>query len=86
LRELLKLFALRMGSVTTPNKRRERLVALFGQQPELKPVMQPLIESIEALEAQIARSGKLLGARARDDDIVRVIAKISAAVSCAISG
>jgi transposase len=69
LRGLLKLFGLRMGSVTTPNKRRERLVALFGQRPELKPVMQPLIESIEALEAQIARSGKLLAARAAADPV-----------------
>lgn len=69
LRGMLKLFGLRMGQVTTPNKRRERLDALFGQRPELRPVMQPLIESIEALEGQINRSGKLLGARAAADPV-----------------
>jgi transposase len=69
LRGMLKLFGLRMGSVTTPNKRRERLVALFGQRPDLKPVLQPLVESIEALEGQISRSGKLLGARAVADPV-----------------
>ncbi len=42
LRGLLKLFGLRMGKVTTPGKRRERLEALFAQKPELKAVMQPL--------------------------------------------
>ena len=36
LRGLLKLFGLRMGTVTTPGKRRERLAALFTQKPELK--------------------------------------------------
>jgi transposase len=69
LRGLLKLFGLRMGSVTTPNKRRERLEALFGQRPDLRPVMQPLVESIEALERQISQSGKLLGARAAADPV-----------------
>jgi transposase len=38
LRGMLKLFGLRMGSVTTPNKRRERLDALFGQRPDLRGV------------------------------------------------
>jgi transposase len=69
LRGLLKLFGLRMGTVTTPNKRRERLAALFTQKPELKPVMQPLVESLEALEAQIARSTKLLAAAAAADPV-----------------
>lgn len=36
LRGMLKLFGLRMGSVTTPNKRRERLAALFTQRPDLR--------------------------------------------------
>ena len=71
LRGMLKLFGLRMGQVTTPNKRRERLDALFGQRPDLRLVMQPLIESIEALEGQINRSGKLLGARAAADPVCR---------------
>lgn len=69
LRGMLKLFGLRMGSVTTPHKRRERLTALFGQRPDLRAVFASLIESIEALEAQIARSGKLLAARAAADPV-----------------
>jgi transposase len=69
LRGLLKLFGLRLGTVTTPGKRAERLVALFAQKPELKPVMTPLIESLEAIEAQIARSTKLLAARAAADSV-----------------
>jgi transposase len=69
LRGLLKLFGLRLGKVTTPGKRRERLEALFAQKPELKAVMQPLIESIEALEAQIKRSARLLAASAAADPV-----------------
>jgi transposase len=69
LRGMLKLFGLRMGMVTTPGKRRERLDALFTQRPDLRPVFQPLVESIEALEAQIAKSAKLLGARAAADPV-----------------
>lgn len=69
LRGLLKLFGLRMGTVTTPGKRAERLAALFAQKPELVPVMAPLIESLEALEAQIKRSSKLLAASAAADPI-----------------
>ena len=67
LRGLLKLFGLRMGKVTTPGKRRERLVALFAQKPELEAIMAPLVESLEALEAQIRRSSKLLAAHAAAD-------------------
>ncbi len=69
LRGMLKLFGLRMGMVTTPAKRRERLDALFTQRPDLRPVFAPLVESIEALEAQLAKSAKLLGARAASDPI-----------------
>lgn len=69
LRGLLKLFGLRLGQVTTPGKRRERLEALFAQRPELRPVMQPLIEGIEALEDQIKRSAKLLAASAGTDPV-----------------
>ena len=69
LRGLLKLFGLRLGQVTTPGKRAERLTALFAQKPELRPVMTPLIESLEALEAQIARSTKQLAARAATDPV-----------------
>jgi len=69
LRGMLKLFGLRMGSVTTPNKRRERLAALFTQRPDLKDVFKPLIEGIEALEVQLASSSRLLDARAAADPV-----------------
>lgn len=69
LRGMLKLFGLRMGMVTTPNKRRERLDTLFGQRPDLRSVFMPLVESIEALEAQLIKSAKLLGARAAADAV-----------------
>jgi transposase len=69
LRGLLKLFGLRMGKVTTPAKRAERLAALFAQKPEIKEIMMPLVESIEALDAQLKRSGKLLAARAAADPV-----------------
>ena len=69
LRGLLKLYGLRMGSVTTPGKRAERLAALFTQRPELKSVMQPLVESLAALETQIARSTRLLAATAAADPV-----------------
>jgi transposase len=69
LRGLLKLFGLRLGKVTTPGKRRERLEALFAQKPELRLVMQPLIDGIEALEAQIKRSTRLLAASAEADPV-----------------
>ena len=69
LRGLLKLFGLRLGKVTTPGKRHERLEALFAQRPELTAVMQPLIEAIEALEAQIRRSARLLAASAEADPV-----------------
>ena len=69
LRGLLKLFGLRLGKVTTPNKRRERLVALFARKPELEPILTPLIESLEALEAQIRRSSRQLAAQAAADPV-----------------
>lgn len=69
LRGLLKLFGLRLGKVTTPNKGRERLEALFAQKPELEPIMTPLVESLEALEVQIARASKQLAAQAAADPV-----------------
>ena len=69
LRGLLKLFGLRMGKVTTPGKRTERLTALFTQKPELEPIMRPLVESLAALDLQIRRSSKLLAASADADPI-----------------
>ena len=71
LRGLLKLFGLRMGAVTTPAKRRERLVALFAQKPELESVMAPLVESLEAIEVQIRRCSKLLVASAAADPVTQ---------------
>jgi transposase len=69
LRGLLKLFGLRLGKVTTPAKRAERLRALFAQKPEIEPVLQPLIESLAGLEMQIRRSTKLLAANAGADPV-----------------
>jgi len=69
LRGLLKLFGLRLGQVTTPNKRSQRLAALFEQKPQLQPILQPLIESLEALEVQIRRSTRLLTASAAADPV-----------------
>ena len=69
LRGLLKLFGLRLGQVTTPNKRAERLAALFAQKPELEAIMRPLVESLEALEAQIARATRRLAASAAADPV-----------------
>jgi transposase len=69
LRGLLKLFGLRLGKVTTANKRRERLEALFAQKPELEPIMAPLIESLEALEVQITCSSRQLAAQAVADPV-----------------
>jgi transposase len=71
LRGLLKLFGLRLGKVTTPNKRRERLLALLVQKPALKPIMAPLIESLEAIEVQIAGSSRELKAQAAADPVIR---------------
>lgn len=69
LRGLLKLFGLRLGKVTTPGKRHERLDVLFAQRPELKPVMQSLIDSLEALDAQVKGSRRRLGAAAAADPV-----------------
>ncbi len=69
LRGLLKLFGLRLGKVTTPNKRRERLTALFALKPELAPILAPLIESLEATEAQIVRTNRQLAAQAAVDPV-----------------
>jgi len=69
LRGLLKLFGLRLGKVTTPGKRAERLVALFRQKPELRPIVSPLIEAMASLEKQIRLSTRGLEARATADPV-----------------
>ena len=69
LRGLLKLFGMRMGKVTTPAKRAERLAALLGQQPALRPVLAPLVAALAALEEQIRASSRGLRARAEADPV-----------------
>lgn len=69
LRGLLKLFGLRMGKVTTPGKRAERLAALFRQRPDLADLFAPLIASIEVMEEQLRASNRLLEARAAADPV-----------------
>lgn len=69
LRGLLKLFGLRIGKATTPRKRAERLQALFAQKPELRPILTPLVDSLAALEQEIARSSRSLKARAAADPV-----------------
>jgi transposase len=67
LRGLLKLFGLRLGKVTTPAKRAERLAALLAQKPELRPALAPLIAMLEALDKQIAEISRGLKRRAAAD-------------------
>lgn len=69
LRGLLKLFGLRMGKATTPGKRAERLEALLGQKPELRPVLAPLVASMAALEREIGVSSRSLKMRAGADPV-----------------
>jgi transposase len=71
LRGLLKLFGLRLGKVTTPGKRRERLAVLFALKPEIEPILAPLIESLEAVEVQIRGSSRQLAALAAADPVAR---------------
>lgn len=58
LRGLLKLFGLRLGAVSTPGKRSERLMHLFKQKPALRPILTPLVESLFALEGEINKLNK----------------------------
>jgi len=46
---------------------------LFALRPELEPILAPLIESLEALEAQIAASSKALAAQAAADPVARLL-------------
>lgn len=73
LRGLLKLFGLRMGKTTTPAKRAARLEALLGQKPELRPILAPLVASLEALDAQIAASTRSIKTRAAADPVVALL-------------
>lgn len=69
LRGLLKLFGLRLGTVTTPGKRAQRLAALFTQKPELKPALEPLVTMIATLDRQIAGMSQSLKRRAAADPV-----------------
>jgi transposase len=69
LRGLLKLFGLRLGSVTTPAGRAARLQRLFEQKPELRAILAPLVASLGALEEQIAGSTRSLRRRAEADPV-----------------
>jgi len=67
LRGLLKLFGLRLGAARTPGKRRERLIALYQQRPDLEPLFAPLVASMEVIEEQLRASNRLLESRAAND-------------------
>jgi transposase len=69
LRGLLKLFGLRLGAARTPEKRRERLIALYQQRPDLEPLFAPLVASIEVIEDQLRVSNRLLESRAANDAV-----------------
>jgi transposase len=69
LRGLLKLFGLRLGKVTTPARRAERLQALLAGKPELKPALAPLVAALTALEEQIAAATRELRRRAAADPV-----------------
>ncbi len=76
LRGLLKLFGLRLGKVTTPGKRTERLEALFEQKPELRAILTPLTEALADLEKQIVRSSRALEARAAADPVCQRLTSV----------
>lgn len=69
LRGLLKLFGLRLGKVTTPGKRAERLAALYRQRPDLEPLFAPLVAAMEAVEQQLRQSARSLEQRAAADPV-----------------
>ena len=86
LRGLLKLFGLRLGKVTTAGKRRERLELLFALRPELRAVMAPLIDSLEALEVQIRGSSKRLAQMAAADPVaMRLMSAPGVGPICALT-
>jgi len=69
LRGLLKLFGLRLGSTRASGKRTERLDALYTQRPDLEALFAPLLASIEAIEAQLRTSSRILEQRAASDPV-----------------
>ena len=71
LRGLLKLFGLRLGQVTTPAKRHERVTLLLARMPTLRPALLPLLEVLAALEGELVKVNKSLKARAARDPVAR---------------
>ncbi len=71
LRGLLKVFGLRLGKVTTPAKRAERLEVLFAQEPRLREALGPLVAVLEALEREQSVLDRKLKARAARDAVTR---------------
>jgi len=70
LRGLLKLFGLRLGDASAPG-RQGRLDALFGREPALMSVLEPLVSALAAIEAELATADKVLKARASADPVCR---------------
>ncbi len=71
LRGLLKLFGLRLGTVTTPGMRTKRLVVLFGEEPRLREILSPLHAALCAVEAQLAALDKDLKKKTAMDPVCR---------------
>lgn len=71
LRGLLKLFGLKLGAITTPAKRSERLVQLFNQEPRLKPIMAPLVEVLFALEGELSKLNKQVKSTTETDPVCK---------------
>lgn len=69
LRGLLKLFGLRLGAATTPACRQARLEALLAQEPPLRPILQPLVAALAAIEGELARADRALKARVAADPV-----------------
>ncbi len=69
LHRLVTLFHLRLGAALTPGKRRERLIVLYQQRPDLEPLFAPLVAFIEVVEEQLRVSNQLLEERATADPV-----------------
>jgi len=71
LRGLLKLFGLRLGVVTTPGKRAERMKCLFEQDPALKPLLDPLVTALAGLELELKKLDKQVKHKATGDPVCK---------------
>lgn len=70
-RGLLKLFGLKMGVVTTPAKRSERLARLLADRPDLAAMVHPLLDLVATAEAQLNHLERQLKQRAGTDPVLR---------------